>query len=196
LFRHRGEKATKFISVDACTPYENSRYPGVHHHESCVKCSTSSDHVATKCNQSYPLRSGGYPVRNAGSVSQHYRGDPFIALIRIDLASARTGRKEDVERQLCRAQTKSFPQAQDMAVFPDAVHDILDLDSLLTPRARSVRDKTRRFMARFDPQRNADICELLPLWLKILVVLSYVQQRRWGPSVAGAVPALRSFTPG
>ena len=39
-----------------------------------------------------------------------------------------------------------FSFAQDMKVFPDAKHDLLDLDSLLSPKAKLIRDKTRAFM--------------------------------------------------
>lgn len=41
---------------------------------------------------------------------------------------------------------KSFPFAQDMSVFPEASHDVLDLDSLLSAKAKQIRDKTRAFM--------------------------------------------------
>lgn len=40
----------------------------------------------------------------------------------------------------------AFPFAQDMKVFPSASHDLLDLDSLLSPKAKQIRDKTRAFM--------------------------------------------------
>lgn len=40
----------------------------------------------------------------------------------------------------------TFPQADNMRVFPPPVHDALNLDSLLTPDERLVRDKVRNFM--------------------------------------------------
>mmetsp|Transcript_12566 Transcript_12566/g.27116 ORF Transcript_12566/g.27116 Transcript_12566/m.27116 type:complete len:444 (-) Transcript_12566:761-2092(-) len=40
----------------------------------------------------------------------------------------------------------NFPQAQTAAAFPDAVHDALNLDGLLTPEERAVRDRVRKYM--------------------------------------------------
>jgi hypothetical protein len=68
-------------------------------------------------------------------------------------------------RNACNASLQpSFPFAQDMKVFPDAGHDLLDLDALLSPKAREIRDKTRAFMVcptHLDP----------PCWLFVIAVL-------------------------
>lgn len=41
--------------------------------------------------------------------------------------------------------TREFPSAQNMKIFPPAKHDLLGLDSLLTPEERMVRDKVRSY---------------------------------------------------
>ena len=43
----------------------------------------------------------------------------------------------------------NFPQAQTMANFPPAVHDLLNFDQLLSQEERDVRDKVRAYMVSF-----------------------------------------------
>lgn len=44
--------------------------------------------------------------------------------------------------------TEQFPQAQNMADFPAAAHDLLGLDGLLNTEERCTRDAVRQFMVR------------------------------------------------
>ena len=44
--------------------------------------------------------------------------------------------------------TETFPQARTMASFPPAVHDLLQIDALLSPEERATRYAVRAFMVR------------------------------------------------
>lgn len=44
--------------------------------------------------------------------------------------------------------SRAFPQAETAAAFPPAGHDQLDLDALLSPGEKALRDKVRAFMVR------------------------------------------------
>lgn len=67
-----------------------------------------------------------------------------------------------ISRALTRAATsdgelglqETFPQAHTMASFPPAVHDLLQIDALLSPEERRTRYAVRAFMVRAHPPRH------------------------------------------
>ena len=54
--------------------------------------------------------------------------------------------REPSASQLLLGYTANFPQAQTAALFPEPAHDALNLDGMLTPEERAMRERVRKYM--------------------------------------------------
>jgi hypothetical protein len=71
----------------------------------------------------------------------------------MDAAHRMLGR-QPTSAQLGRDPT--FPSATTAAAFPPSVSDVLDLDALLTPEERAIRQRVRKYMVR--PKSDCAVC--------------------------------------